>query len=207
MMRSRRTFLSPIPGAGIPPRGLFIDRWGTLLETPRYGVVRTLAEVTFTPGALDALFHARQSGWEIYLVGNEPDVAFGKLSMDEWRKFEAELLEHLRSQGIPIKRSYACLDHPRGVKARARDSVFLLPNTGALYHASQFDGISLPHSWVIGDGNIELAAGWRAGCRIAGVGRDRNFMHGVPAVDPVLVEASLANVLEELRVLEPVSGR
>jgi histidinol phosphatase-like enzyme len=166
--------------------------------------VRSFEEVEFTPGSLDALFHAGQAAWEIYLIGNEPSVAFGQLSLEEWRAFEAELLEHLRAHGIPIKRSYACIDHPRGVKGRARDSVFLLPNTGALYHAAQFDGISLGHSWVIGDGTLELVAGWRAGCRIAGVGMPQRFLRGELSVDPDLVEESLAAVLGELRVREPV---
>ncbi len=204
MPRSRRTFLSPIPGAGIPPRGLFVDRWGTLLERLANGPPRSCAEVEFVAGALDALFLIGQLGWEIYLIGNEESVAFGKLSTEEWEHFEAELLAHLRAHGVSVKRCYSCLDHPKGVRGHARDSVFLLPNTGLLYHAAQFDGISLAHSWVIGDGTLELVAGWRAGCHIAGVGRAAEFERGELSVHPEIVEPSLAAVLAELRVREPV---
>jgi histidinol phosphatase-like enzyme len=207
MSRARKSFQSPIPGAGIPPRGLFVDRWGTLLEAPTSEAAAAQAEPRFAGGALDALFTAGQLGWEIYLIGNEESVAFGKLSVDAWREFEQAILARMRAHGVLVKRCYACLDHPRGVKGRARDSVFLLPNTGILYHAAQFDGISLAHSWVVGDGTLELVSGWRAGCHVAGVGRPATFQRGELSVDPDLVEPTLAAVLGELRARVPVPGR
>ncbi len=75
-----RSPFSPIPGSGPPVRGLFIDRWGTLLEQPDEPVDR-FDKVEFTPGAVDALFHASQQSWNIYLIGNEDAVAFGALQM------------------------------------------------------------------------------------------------------------------------------
>ena len=61
---------SPIPGAGLPPRGLFIDRWGTLLEKPENGFCKSFSDAKFTSGAIDTLFHACQGGWNVYLVGS-----------------------------------------------------------------------------------------------------------------------------------------
>jgi histidinol phosphatase-like enzyme len=103
----------------------------------------------------------------------------------------------LRGEGIPLVRHYACLDHPKGKGRHRRDSVFRFPNTGALVHASQEDGIELRESWVLAGDVDELAAGWRAGCHTArlGSGRARNEEL---EVESDLVAEDLARALAEL---------
>ena len=190
--------LSPLPGAGPRPRGLFIDRWGTLLELPDKPPCTRFDRARFVPGAIDALFHAGQAGWNLYSIGNEDAVAFGQMAESTWRKFESELVEALRAQGIVLRRLYACLDHPQGTAPHDRDSVFLLPNTGALYHAAQADGIVLADSWVIGDGTLELVAGWRAGCHLAAVRGGVGLGEGELHVEPEIVAPDLVEVLREV---------
>lgn len=189
---------SPIPGAGYPPRGLFVDRWGTLLEPPADGPAHRFNQVELTPGSLDALFQACQAGWNLYLMGNEDAVAQGKVHPEEWTRLQDELIEHMRAHGVPVTRCYACLDNPEGKPPHDRDSVYLLPNTGVLYHAAQNDGIELSESWVIGDGTLELVAGWRAGCHLAGIGERASFEHSVLQVEPTIVAPTLAEALAEI---------
>jgi histidinol phosphatase-like enzyme len=187
---------------------LFIDRWGTLLELPEQGFVNRLEDARFTPGAIDAMFRAGQAGWMLYLVGNEQSVAHGRQTLEDWESFERALLEHLRTLGIPIQRSYACTDDPQGVEPYTKDSVFLLPNTGTLYHAAQVDGIILDQSWVVGDSSLELVAGWRASCRLAGVRTGLAVKDGKFPVDPELYADDLAHVLGEVTSGEKhASGR
>lgn len=189
---------APLPGSGAPPRGLFVDRWGTLLVRPKQGFCTRFDRVEFIPGALDALFHAGQAGWRLYLLGNEDAVAFGKLSEPKWKALEDELIEHMNANGVPVTRSYACIDHPLGVEDRQADSVYLLPNTGALYHAMQVDGIDLRESWVIGDSTLELVAGWRAGCHLAGVRTGEALQDGQLEVEPEIMGASIAEAVAEI---------
>lgn len=197
----------PLPGSGAPPRGIFIDRWGTLLELPRQGFLSRFERTEFIPGAIDALFHAGQAGWNLYLIGNEEAVAFGRLSEEKWNALEHDLLAHLRANGIRIKRNYASIDHPQGVPPHDKDSVFHLPNTGALYHAAQVDGIVLRQSWVIGDGSLELVAGWRASCRLAGVRTGEGLRDGLLQVDPEILANDLAEALREVTSGEHVPRR
>ena len=188
-----------LPGTTPPKRALFIDRWGTLLEQPEKGYEARFDKCEFTPAATDLLFRASQAGWQVYLIGNEDAVARGKLSDATWERFEADLLGHLASLGVPVVRNYACLDHPEhGKGEHQKDSVFLLPNTGPMYHAKQHDGICLEQSWVIGDSSIELAAGWRAGCRTAAVETGLAAADGVLEIDPAFRAQNLAGVLTEL---------
>ena len=118
---------SPIPGTLPSPRGLFIDRWGTLFEQPEEGFVRRPEDLVVHPETLRRLFRVSQNGWNIYLLGNEEPVWDGRLSLAEWNAVEAGMLELLQGHGIRLTRFYKCLVHPEGVAGQCGDSVPLIP--------------------------------------------------------------------------------
>ena len=188
----------PLPGTEAPLRGLFVDRWGTLIAGDSTCLGPKTVPWSFVPGAVDALFRAQQLGWRIYLIGNETAVAEGTIAEEFWLEQEREILARLAGQGVRVARNYACLEHPAGKGAHRRPSVFLLPDTGIFYHALQLDGVELGESWVVGDGTLELAAGERAGMRTAGVRTGRALGDGELAVDPRLVAEDLAEFVSAL---------
>jgi histidinol phosphatase-like enzyme len=207
MSHSYSSPFAPLPHTVPDPRAIFVDRWGTLLVPPEAGFARTPRELEFYEGAEDALFHASRAGWLIYLLGNEDAVARGQLSAEKWGEVEMALLARLGNHGINISRSYACLEHPDGVPGRDGDSVYLLPNTGAFYHAFHTEGAELRRSWVIGDSTVELVAGWRAGCRLAAVECGLGLSDAQFHVEPEIRGASLADVIRTmLSVEEPIYG-
>lgn len=182
-------------GWGPPPRGVFVDVLGTIVQPAENGRFPDISDATFYEGVLDALFRVTQAGWNLYLVGNISSVAFGEQSLDEWKAFQAGLHDVLKRQGIRVARDYTCVDHPEGVEGRNRDSVYLLPGTGAMHHASQEDGVSLALCWVVGDSTIELVAGWRAGCRVAAVQTGEALGDRTFHVDPELKTETAADAL------------
>ena len=181
---------------------MFIDRWGTLLLPPPEGFAREPGQLVFVDGVTEALFRASRAGWRLYLLGNEDSVWTGKLEPEAWERVEASLLERLSGAGISIARNYACLDHPEGIPGHQKDSVYLLPNTGAFYHAHHTDGVELKRSWVIGDSTLELVAGWRSGCRLAGVRTGQGLADGGFHVDPAVVCRDLPELVGTLLALE-----
>lgn len=186
----------PLPGTTPRPRALFIDRWGTLLDEPPDGTPPAVTSERFSPRAVEALFRASQDGWTIYLIGNEDAVARGQVDDDDWSRFERELLAFLADYGVRVERCYACLDDPEhGHGRHKRDSVYMLPNTGAMYHAMQHDGVELDRSWVIGDGALELVAGWRAGCHLAAVGGRERISESELSVEPEIETPDLASAI------------
>jgi len=191
----RNASFPPLPGTERPARGLFVDRWGTLFDRLAPEGDAEFDPAWLTPGSVDALFRAQQSGWRVYLIGNEDAVARGRMQDACWERLERRLLEHLAGLGVAVVRNYACLDHPQGRGAHQRPSVFLLPDTGLLYHAAQVDGVLLRQSWVIGDSSLELAAGGRAGCRTLGVRSGQACRDGVLEVDPDLMTENLTEAL------------
>ena len=104
----------PLPGTEAPLRGLFIDRWGTLIASEAACLGAKCGPWEFVPRAVDALFRAQQQGWSIYLLGNEAGVAQGLVSEDAWLDHERELGSRLAAHGVRVTRNYACLDHPSG---------------------------------------------------------------------------------------------
>jgi len=194
----KHSYFTPLEGTDSPRRALFVKRWGTLLCKPESGFPRFSPDL-LSPGALEALFRASQAGWWIYLLGNEDDVANGSIDQETWEGFESDLMDHLAKQGIRIVRSYACADNPKdGVAGHRMESVYRLPNTGAMYHAHQEEGIELKSSWVIGDETLELAAGWRAGCLTAGILGEGDEISGPLETDMAFVAADLRGALEAL---------
>lgn len=183
---------SPLGGWGPPPRGLFLDVLGTLVEPGPAGKFKSIGTARFYDGVLDSLFRATQSGWHLYLIGNIDSVALGKQTQGQWDKFRSGLVTRLKSEGIPVQRDYTCTNHPEGVPGHNRDSVYFLPGTGAMHHAAQAEGISLSLSWVVGDSTTELVAGWRAGCRIAGVRTGNGLSDGAFHVDTDMTTESAA---------------
>jgi histidinol phosphatase-like enzyme len=196
---------SPIPGAGRPVRGIFVSRdGGLLLADPAKW--RSRNGIACATRALRLLFRAGQRGWNLYLIGNEDDVAKGRVADEAWEEYEARLRSKLAGEGIVLVRHYACLDHPKGKGKHRRDSVFRFPNTGALFHAAQEDGIELRESWLLSSDVDELAAGWRAGCRTGCVGSAKGGERTSDLeVEADLVAEDLASALEELLACDEYS--
>jgi histidinol phosphatase-like enzyme len=189
---------APLPGTEPRTRAIFVDRWGTLLSRPAPAGDVAFDATWLVPGSVDALFRAQQHHWQVYLIGNEDAVAQGRMSDACWERFEVDLLQHLRGRGVSVVRNYACLDHPDGRGRHRRPSVFLLPDTGLLYHAAQADGVVLRESWVIGDSTLELAAGGRAGCRTLGVRTGMACRDGSLEVEPELDAENLTEAVQFL---------
>ncbi len=188
----------PLPGTEAPIRGLFVDRWGTLLASANSEPTLEFAETCFVAGAVDALHRAVLEGWKVYLIGNEDEVALGRASDERWLAFERRLLAELAGGGVRVERNYACLEHPEGAGSHRKPSVFRLPDTGLFYHALQADGIALQQSWVIGDSTLEIAAGSRVGCKTAAVRTGEGMRDAELAIEPDVRLDDLPSVVDLL---------
>src|SRR5262249_39520861 len=98
---------SPIPGAGRPVRGLFVSRnGGLMLSAPGRARRGAPADDACSAAARRPPFRAGQRGWTLYLIGNEEDVAKGRVSDAAWEPFEAGLQAKLSGEGIRLVRHY-----------------------------------------------------------------------------------------------------
>jgi D-glycero-D-manno-heptose 1,7-bisphosphate phosphatase len=135
-------------------RAVFLDRDGTLMEEVNY--CNDPESVRVFPGTIGALQRLRHAGWLTVVVTNQSGLARGKISPEQYEAVNAEFLRQLPGG---IDAVYFCADHPDNPTPRRK------PGFGMLEEAAYNHGIDLSRSWMIGDKEIDVECGRRAGCR------------------------------------------
>jgi len=135
-------------------RAVFLDRDGTLMEEVNY--CNDPKRVRVFPGTVGALQRLRHAGWLTVVVTNQSGIARGKISPEQYAAVNAEFLRQLPGG---IDAVYFCADHPDRPTPRRK------PGFGMLEEAAINHGIDLTRSWMIGDKEIDVECGRRAGCR------------------------------------------
>jgi D-glycero-D-manno-heptose 1,7-bisphosphate phosphatase len=144
-------------------RAVFLDRDGVLNRA----IVRngkpfspdSVAEMEIVPDAAEALAQLRAHGFRLIVATNQPDIARGRLTIQE----VSAMNEHLRSR-LPLDAIEVCThDDPDRCDCRK-------PEPGLLLRASKRDGIVLRDSFMVGDRWRDIEAGHRAGCRTVLIG-------------------------------------
>jgi histidinol-phosphate phosphatase family protein len=152
---------------------VFVDRDGVINEVVRddlSGLPESpyrAADVHLTPGAVEALRLLFGLGLAIAVVSNQPAAAKGTHTRAELAAVHDEVVRQLGEAGIRIEVWRYCLHHPEGSDpelGRACDC--RKPAPGLILEAAAALGVSdLSSSWMIGDSDVDIAAGRAAGCR------------------------------------------
>lgn len=145
-----------------PKRAAFIDRDGTVIraietQLPDRRMVErapwNVHEVEFIKGTDRALSQLKDMGFLRILVTNQPDVGYGHIEYAEWHQIQNWVTKRYEFDDVFMCR------HGRSSKCPNRK-----PRSGMLYAAADKHGISLAHSYMIGDTYKDMRAGETAGC-------------------------------------------
>ena len=152
-------------------RALFLDRDGVLDELVYYPssdgweAPRMRADVHVIAGVPEALRRARDAGWVLVIVTNQPDHAKGKTTREELLAVHDLVL---RGIGVPIEKSAICFHHPEAVVDELRVACECRkPGSRSVVDAARELDIDLSSSWMVGDQDSDLLCGRAAGCRVA----------------------------------------
>jgi D-glycero-D-manno-heptose 1,7-bisphosphate phosphatase len=158
-------------------RAVFLDRDGVinpLLYHRDVGVVDspfTLRQFRIFPHVPRAIRVLNDLGLLVILVSNQPGIAKKHFSAAILRKFDRKLDKSLMEAGAHLDAVYYCLHHPNATVKRFRKRCACRkPGIGMLLQASQKFEVSLPESYMVGDGLTDIEAGHRAGCRTIFIG-------------------------------------
>lgn len=154
-------------------RAVFFDRDGTLNEMiydATHGTMdspQKADQVRLILGAAEALQQLHAMGYLIIVVTNQPGLAKGTLDAPELEAIQQRLSDQLQERGAQWDALYYCPHHPTlGIRAEwVRDCLCRKPKPGMLLSAARDYRIDLRHSWMIGDGIVDIEAGQAAGCR------------------------------------------
>jgi D-glycero-D-manno-heptose 1,7-bisphosphate phosphatase len=138
-------------------RAIFLDRDGVINRA----IVRegkpyppaSLEELEILEGVRPALARLKQSGFLLFVVTNQPDVARGSQT-----KEAVERIHEFLAAELPLDGIFACY-HDESFPCACRK-----PSPGLLLQAADRYDVDLPASYMIGDRWKDIAAGQAAGC-------------------------------------------
>jgi D-glycero-D-manno-heptose 1,7-bisphosphate phosphatase len=160
----------------MPNKAIFLDRDDTLIED--LGYINHPDHVKLLDGAVEALIEFGNMGYKLVVVSNQSGVARGLVSEKTLGEIHNRMKQLLVERGAYIDRVYYCPYHPDGVVAKYRkESDWRKPSPGMLLAAAEEMDIDLNQSWVIGDGNRDIEAGARAGCRTILISNPSHHIH------------------------------
>ncbi len=156
-------------------RAIFLDRDGTINK--EVGILSNIDRFELLPGVGEAIQKINQSGYLAIVITNQPVIARGELSYEGLEEIHNKMETLLGKEGAYLDGIYYCPHHPHsGYEGEVRqlkvDCACRKPKPGMLYAAAEAFHIDLKRSWMIGDGERDIAAGRSAGCKTALIGRE-----------------------------------
>jgi len=156
---------------------VFLDRDGVLnslvlnRDTGRLESPLSPDQFRMIDGVLPPLVRLQSAGYALILVSNQPNYALGKCSLETLGHIHQELVTELLYAGIHFARFCYCLHHPRGVTPGYSGlCICRKPSPWFLLRARDELGLSLAHSWMIGDQPTDIQCGRAAGVRTIRIG-------------------------------------
>jgi D-glycero-D-manno-heptose 1,7-bisphosphate phosphatase len=153
-------------------------------------------DVALTAGAAEAIRALRTLDVPLAVVSNQPAAAKGTVALEDLAAVHDAVIDRLAEAGVWVDDVRYCFHHPEGVDpVLGRPCDCRKPAPGLLLQAAGalgMDAAALGRSWLIGDSDVDVEAGRRAGCRTVLVGEPRSShrRHGATA------DAHAADVLE-----------
>ena len=139
---------------------VFLDRDGVInRKLPEDDYVKNWSEFEFLPGAIEALKHLTQNGYDTYVVTNQRGIARGMMSEPDLKAIHEKMKEELGKHEARINGIYYC-PHGEDNGCDCRK-----PKPGMLFQAAREHNLNLTKAVFIGDDERDLQAGDAAGCK------------------------------------------
>jgi len=169
------------PGGSRRP-AVFLDRDGVINRAHiRDGKPHPPAgpeQLEILPGVARALLDLKASGFALFVITNQPDVARGTHT-----RASVEQIHEALASTLPIDDIFVCY-HDDADHCRCRK-----PLPGLLHEAERKHNIDLSRSFVVGDRWRDIDAGHAAGCRTVLI--DYGYREKPPAKPPEAMAKSL----------------
>ena len=169
-------------------KAIFLDRDGVINELVYFqeqGIIDspfTPEQFHLCPGVTQAIRRFQNAGYKIIIVSNQPGVAKGHMTLNNFNRINETMKTQLGKEGIFLDGVYYCLHHPEGIIEQYRiDCKCRKPKPGLILKAAKDMGIDVSRSWLVGDNLTDIKAGKNAGCHTLLLGKMRcelcNLMH------------------------------
>ena len=161
-------------------KAVFLDRDGVINELIYYqehGLIDspfTVERFNLISGVGAAINKFHEMGYKVILVSNQPGVAKGHMSEENFDKIRGKMKKELAEEGAFLDKEYYCFHHPEAKIERFKANCECRkPKSGMFLRAAKDTDIDLSQSWMIGDGLTDIKAGKSAGCGTILIGRTK----------------------------------
>lgn len=186
--------------ARIPEQqAVFFELDGVLMRQAR---LDEDGNVTYYPGALDALARIDPRRFLLFAATSREDIAFGLLRERDFKKLCDRFLQDATAFGLRITKIYSCPYHPKGRGRFKKESVFRKPSPGMFKMAQQEFELNLPRCWMIGHSTVDILAASRADLGTILVQTGKAGRDGAFLVDPHFEEANLPAAVRRINSFE-----
>lgn len=152
---------------------VFLDRDGLineLVSDPASGYFESPldpGDVRLVPDAVEALQLLRTLGVPLVVISNQPSAAKGTSTLAALEAVHEAVAGRLGEAQVAIDDYRYCFHHPEGSDPALREACSCRkPEPGMILDAAAALGdCDLSRSWVVGDSDVDIEAGRRAGCR------------------------------------------
>lgn len=146
-------------------RAIFLDRDGTINKY--VGFLRNIDDFELIDGAAEAIKLINQSGYLAIVVTNQPVIARGEVTWEELNEIHRKMATLLGKEGAYLDGIYICPHHPdkgfEGERPEYKiDCDCRKPKPGLLLKAAKDFNIDLSPSYMIGDSDRDMEAGFNA---------------------------------------------
>ncbi len=182
---------------------IFLDRDGVINRSPGEGMyVTSRRQFRFLPNAKRAIRALSDAGFVIAVVSNQSGVSRGVMTRSALSELTDWMLEEIRDAGGQIAVVRYCVHRDEDPCACRK------PKAGLLRTAARGLSVDWTRSFLIGDAQIDMEAGYRAGCRTVLVlcGRTRAVEVGVWRRSPDLIAKDLWDATRMI-LHEDIAGR
>jgi len=143
-------------------RAIFLDRDGVInRKAPEGSYITRWEDFELLPGIVEAIAEINKADLNVIVITNQRCVAKGLITIDGLGRLHQRMSGFLAEHGATIDAIYYC---PHDVDARCRCRK---PEPGMLQDAAHDHQIDLAGSWMVGDSELDIQAGKKAGCKTA----------------------------------------
>ncbi len=145
-------------------RAVFLDRDGTINKDTHY--IDTPERIEVLNNTIEGLKQLQSKGFLLIIVTNQSGIARGYFTENTLKKINQRLVNILRKEGVKIDGVYYAPYHKNSIyKKYLKGAEFRKPEPGMLLKAAKDFNIDLSASYMIGDSESDMGAGYNAGVK------------------------------------------
>lgn len=143
-----------------PPKmapAIFLDRDGTINK--EIGYLSEPEKFEFLPHAIEGMKKLQNMGYRLVIVTNQAGIGLGYFTKEDFYKVNKKMLAEVSRAEIAIDKIYFC-PHSKAENCPCRK-----PEIGLVLRAKQDLNLDLSNSYFIGDSEIDIQTGAKAGTK------------------------------------------